>query len=188
MLLCVDVGNSNITIGVFDKDELICSYRMNTKVRRTSDEYGFMLENFLRSGNLSNSDIEGECNSIKFFGKIENAFAHAVHSEVLPYFVFIEVELAAAVLVGIIIVIPWGYFKVMSFLFHYGLHVGYFFLYLGHSRSPYLHKEIFGGFWSLGHVWCRAIGCEILEPEQFGFLSTLFENLFYHRVVVIFSR
>ncbi|MBF0578246.1 type III pantothenate kinase [Erysipelotrichaceae bacterium RD49] len=59
MLLCVDVGNSNITIGVFDGDTLICNYRMNTKVRRTSDEYGFMLENFLRSANLDNSDIEG---------------------------------------------------------------------------------------------------------------------------------
>lgn len=59
MLLCVDVGNSNITIGVYDRDSLICNYRMNTKVRRTSDEYGFMLENFLRSGGLSNSDIEG---------------------------------------------------------------------------------------------------------------------------------
>lgn len=59
MLLCVDVGNSNITIGVFDKNELICRYRMNTKVRRTSDEYGFMLENFLRNANVGKEDIEG---------------------------------------------------------------------------------------------------------------------------------
>lgn len=59
MLLCIDVGNSNITIGVFDKNELICRYRMNTKVRRTSDEYGFMLENFLRNANVSKEDIEG---------------------------------------------------------------------------------------------------------------------------------
>lgn len=59
MLLCVDVGNSNITLGVFDGDDLICNYRMNTKVRRTSDEYGFLLESFLHSANLQNSDIEG---------------------------------------------------------------------------------------------------------------------------------
>ena len=59
MLLCVDVGNSNITLGVFDGDQLICNYRMNTKMRRTSDEYGFLLESFLRSANLNHSDIEG---------------------------------------------------------------------------------------------------------------------------------
>ncbi len=59
MLLCIDVGNTNITIGVFDHDDLICNYRMNTKVRRTSDEYGFMLENFLRSAGIQNEDIEG---------------------------------------------------------------------------------------------------------------------------------
>ncbi len=59
MLLCIDVGNSNITIGVFDGDQLICNYRMNTKVRRTSDEYGFMLENFLRNANVTKDDIEG---------------------------------------------------------------------------------------------------------------------------------
>ena len=59
MLLCIDVGNSNITIGVFEGDKLICNYRMNTKVRRTSDEYGFMLENFLRNANVTKDDIEG---------------------------------------------------------------------------------------------------------------------------------
>lgn len=59
MLLCIDVGNTNITIGVYDGDDLICNYRMNTKVRRTSDEYGFMLESFLRNASIDKSQIEG---------------------------------------------------------------------------------------------------------------------------------
>lgn len=46
MLVTVDIGNTNITIGIFDKDDLIGTYRLTTKVRRTSDEYGFMLKNF----------------------------------------------------------------------------------------------------------------------------------------------
>ena len=47
MLVTVDIGNTNITIGIFDKEDLIGTYRLTTKVRRTSDEYGFMLKNFL---------------------------------------------------------------------------------------------------------------------------------------------
>ena len=46
MLVTVDIGNTNITIGIFDKDDLIGTYRLTTKVRRTSDEYGFMLKLF----------------------------------------------------------------------------------------------------------------------------------------------
>ena len=44
MLVTVDIGNTNITIGIFDKEDLIGTYRLTTKVRRTSDEYGFMLK------------------------------------------------------------------------------------------------------------------------------------------------
>ncbi|MCR4840947.1 MAG: type III pantothenate kinase [Lachnospiraceae bacterium] len=40
MLLAVDVGNSNITFGVFDKEELKVKFRLTTKNARTSDEYG----------------------------------------------------------------------------------------------------------------------------------------------------
>ena len=52
MLVAIDIGNTNITIGIFDKDELIGNYRLTTKVRRTSDEYGFMLKTFLDNSNI----------------------------------------------------------------------------------------------------------------------------------------
>ena len=38
MLLAVDVGNSNITIGVFDGNSLVQTSRMTTGISRTSDE------------------------------------------------------------------------------------------------------------------------------------------------------
>ena len=44
MLLVIDVGNTNITLGVFDKDELFGTFRMKTKQPRTSDEYGITLQ------------------------------------------------------------------------------------------------------------------------------------------------
>ncbi len=77
MLLCVDVGNSNITVGIFDGDDLIKTYRMNTKVRRTSDEYGFLLENFLRGAGLENSDVEGVIVS-SVVPKVMHSFRNAI--------------------------------------------------------------------------------------------------------------
>lgn len=59
MIVCIDVGNTNITIGIFDGDELVNSYRMNTKVRRTSDEYGYMLLNFLENADIAVEEVEG---------------------------------------------------------------------------------------------------------------------------------
>ena len=55
MLVAVDIGNTNITMGLFDGDEIIGNYRLTTKLERTSDEYGFMLLSFL---NASNIDVE----------------------------------------------------------------------------------------------------------------------------------
>ena len=43
MLVVIDIGNTNITMGLFDGDEIIGNYRLTTKLERTSDEYGFML-------------------------------------------------------------------------------------------------------------------------------------------------
>ena len=43
MLLTVDVGNTNITMGVFEQESLQGMFRMMTKQPRTSDEYGFTI-------------------------------------------------------------------------------------------------------------------------------------------------
>ena len=57
MLVAIDVGNTNITIGVFKKDDLIASYRLTTKIRRTSDEYGSSLVNFLTAAGIDTKDV-----------------------------------------------------------------------------------------------------------------------------------
>ena len=38
MLLVIDVGNTNITLGVYDDDILKASFRLTTSTARTSDE------------------------------------------------------------------------------------------------------------------------------------------------------
>lgn len=47
MLFAIDVGNTNITIGLFDKDDLIGTFRMTTTLPRTSDEYGIFLSELM---------------------------------------------------------------------------------------------------------------------------------------------
>lgn len=58
MLLVFDVGNTNITIGLFDEQELVGSYRMTTKLPRTSDEYGMFFLNLLSSKGIVVDRIE----------------------------------------------------------------------------------------------------------------------------------
>ena len=38
MILVVDVGNTNITCGVYEAKEMKATFRINTKTQRTSDE------------------------------------------------------------------------------------------------------------------------------------------------------
>ena len=59
MVLALDVGNTNIKIGLFDGDEMIQSWRMATDLVRTADEYGIALMQLLRSGGVEPSQIDG---------------------------------------------------------------------------------------------------------------------------------
>lgn len=58
MLIVMDIGNTNITIGIYRGNRLIGNYRLTTKMKRTSDEYGFMIMNFLSASKVEISDIE----------------------------------------------------------------------------------------------------------------------------------
>ncbi|MBI3979620.1 MAG: type III pantothenate kinase [Chloroflexi bacterium] len=43
MLLAIDIGNTNIVIGLFDGRDLVVTWRMETDTRETADEYGALL-------------------------------------------------------------------------------------------------------------------------------------------------
>lgn len=51
MLLTIDIGNTNITLGVFDGNNIIHSWRLSTEITRTEDEYGVFLKNLLKEIN-----------------------------------------------------------------------------------------------------------------------------------------
>lgn len=59
MILVIDVGNTNITCGVYEGKELKTTFRMMTKQPRTSDEYGIHLRELLRTNGISKKDIKG---------------------------------------------------------------------------------------------------------------------------------
>lgn len=58
MLLVMDVGNTNITLGVFDGEKLEATFRMTTKIPRTSDEYGIIVRDLLQHNQIEVSDIK----------------------------------------------------------------------------------------------------------------------------------
>ncbi len=58
MILAIDVGNTNITVGVFDKSELVTTFRMTTKMQRTSDEYGMVVRDLLEHNHVAADEIK----------------------------------------------------------------------------------------------------------------------------------
>ncbi len=58
MLLAIDIGNTNITIGMFDGDKLKATWRISTGVHRMPDEYGIMLMDLLHHQGVDAASVE----------------------------------------------------------------------------------------------------------------------------------
>ena len=59
MLLVIDVGNTNIKLGVYDKDVLVHSWRLSVKVIRTADEIGILFSGLFGSKNITLKSFDG---------------------------------------------------------------------------------------------------------------------------------
>jgi type III pantothenate kinase len=59
MLLAIDIGNTNIKIGIFDGDELKATWNIATGIHRTADEYGGVLLSLMERKKVSPSKITG---------------------------------------------------------------------------------------------------------------------------------
>lgn len=58
MLLTIDIGNTNIVMGVMKGMELVASFRMTTQVPRTSDEYGITMVEMLKNKGMEVDDLQ----------------------------------------------------------------------------------------------------------------------------------
>lgn len=59
MIICLDVGNTNIKYAIFEGESLKISFRVATEHKKTSDEYGGQLVSILGNNNIAASDIKG---------------------------------------------------------------------------------------------------------------------------------
>ena len=57
MLLAVDVGNTNVKLGVYEGSRLVASWRLTTRREQTADEYGVFTRTMLRGHDLEPSQV-----------------------------------------------------------------------------------------------------------------------------------
>lgn len=59
MLLALDAGNTNITLGVFDHETLVARWRLRTVHEQTADEWGVLIGNLFALSKLPMTAIDG---------------------------------------------------------------------------------------------------------------------------------
>lgn len=101
MLLTVDVGNTNITLGVFQEEELLGTFRMTTKTPRTSDEYGFAICGILEHRNIKATDIEAV-----IIASVVPDIMYSLTSGIIKYFDIRPLVVSAGIKTGIRIATP----------------------------------------------------------------------------------
>lgn len=101
MILTIDVGNTNITCGVFKGDEIVATFRITTKMPRTSDEYGMILYNLLEQNEIKPSDIKDTI----ICSVVPNVM-HSLHGAFAKYFHINPIVVEAGIKTGIRIVTP----------------------------------------------------------------------------------
>ena len=59
MLLALDAGNTNITLGAFDKTTLVGRWRLRTALDQTADEWGVLMRNLFSLSGLDLGAVDG---------------------------------------------------------------------------------------------------------------------------------
>ncbi|MBO5259357.1 MAG: type III pantothenate kinase [Agathobacter sp.] len=101
MILAIDVGNTNITCGVFEKDEIVASFRITTKMPRTSDEYAMNLKTLLETNHINAGDIKDAI----ICSVVPNVM-HSLEGALIKYFHITPIIVEAGIRTGIRIVTP----------------------------------------------------------------------------------
>ena len=58
MLLAIDIGNTNVTLGIFDGDKLCATFRVATHVSQMPDEYAVLIMSLLRHRGIDIASIK----------------------------------------------------------------------------------------------------------------------------------
>ncbi|MFV0363421.1 MAG: type III pantothenate kinase [Suipraeoptans sp.] len=96
MLLAVDVGNTNITVGIFKENELQGTFRITTKVKRTSDELGITFRELVEGHGVLSVEIK----HVIIASVVPDAM-HSLGSAFIKYFGVRPVVVSAGIKTGI---------------------------------------------------------------------------------------
>src|SRR5512137_1825340 len=86
MLLTIDLGNTNLTIGLFEGETLTHHWRLATDHARMPDEYGLQLLGLLTHAGRTAADLTGICLSSvvpQLTGRVVQACREYLKQEVL---------------------------------------------------------------------------------------------------------
>ena len=101
MLFAIDVGNTNITVGLFEGKKLVNTFRMTTGISRTSDEYGMLFGDWLSLKGMGVSDID----AVIISSVVPNVM-HSLTSGIIKYLHVTPVIVAPGIKTGINVNIP----------------------------------------------------------------------------------
>ena len=96
MLLAIDIGNTDFTIGVFQGKKLCDTFRMRTKINRTSDEYGVFILNTLQYKGYDTKDVEDV-----IIASVVPAVMHSFNSAIIKYFGLTPIIVGPGIRTGI---------------------------------------------------------------------------------------
>lgn len=96
MLFTIDVGNTNITLGVFDQDKIIGTFRVTTKISRTSDEFGIVFREILSANGIDPEKIDDV-----IIASVVPAVMHSLKSSIIKYFGMQPIVIEAGIKTGI---------------------------------------------------------------------------------------
>lgn len=96
MLLAIDIGNTNITMGVFRDGELLGKFRMTTKQPRTSDEYGITLRELLENQGMNPGEVDAV-----IIASVVSDIMHSFGSAIIKYFNCKPIIVSAGIKTGI---------------------------------------------------------------------------------------
>ena len=96
MILTLDVGNTNMTGGVFDGDEIKATFRITTKMPRTSDEYGLLLRDVVTQNDIKPSEIQDA-----IICSVVPNLMHSLQSALIKYFHIVPIVVEAGIKTGI---------------------------------------------------------------------------------------
>lgn len=96
MLVAIDIGNTDFTIGIFKGTKLCDTFRMRTKINRTSDEYGVFLLNILQYKGYDVKEVEDV-----IIASVVPAVMHSFNSAIIKYFGVKPIHVGPGIRTGI---------------------------------------------------------------------------------------